>query len=103
MRKHQLKLADRQCRMADLSLRIQNMVTILVTALFAGRSNNELVEQAGDVLCQDLKLRLSGGLPSDEYFRAVTRLGEHVAAGGFEAIAGIEAQEILMPYRNDPK
>ena len=28
----------------------------------------------------------------------MTKLGETVASGGFEAIAGIEAGEILMPY-----
>jgi len=35
MRKHQLKLPDRQCRMAELSQRVQDVVTILVTALWA--------------------------------------------------------------------
>ena len=34
------------------------------------------------------------------YFRAVTKLGEKIADGGFEAIAGIETGEILMPYKS---
>ena len=42
--------------------------------------------------------KLTGKRPTDAYFRAVTRLGENIAEGGFEAIAGIDADEILMPY-----
>src|SRR5262249_48285697 len=34
MRKHQLKLADRQCRMAELSQRVQDTVVLVVTALW---------------------------------------------------------------------
>ena len=37
MSKHQLKLADRQCRMAELSQRLQDLVVILATACWAGR------------------------------------------------------------------
>ena len=37
MRKHQLALADRQCRMSDLSQQIQDAVTILCTSLYAAR------------------------------------------------------------------
>jgi hypothetical protein len=99
MVKHQLKLADRQCRMAELSSRLQDLVVILATSLWASRQSNELVQSAADILCQDLSRKISGKRPSDAYFRAVTKLGEKVAGGGFEAIAGIEAGEILMPYK----
>jgi acyl-CoA dehydrogenase len=98
MSKHQLKLADRQCRMAELSQRLQDLVVILATACWAGRHGNGLVQEAADILCQDLRRKLTGKRPTDAYFRAVTRLGEAIAEGGFEAIAGIEAEEILMPY-----
>ena len=98
MMKHQLKLADRQCRMAELSQRLQDLVVILATACWAGRHGNGLVQEAADILCQDLRRKLTGKRPTDAYFRAVTRLGESIAEGGFEAIAGVEAEEILMPY-----
>jgi hypothetical protein len=98
MMKHQLKLADRQCRMAELSQRIQDLVVILATACWAGRHGNGLVQAAADVLCQDLRRKLTGKRPTDAYFRTVTQLGEAIAEGGFEAIAGIEAEAILMPY-----
>jgi hypothetical protein len=98
MTKHQLRLADRQCRMAELSQRLQDLVVILATSLWASRQPSEVVQSAADILCQDLTRRITCKRPTDSYFRAVTKLGETVANGGFEAIAGIEAGEILMPY-----
>jgi len=102
MRKHQLRLADRQCRMAELSQRIQDLVVILATSCWAGRQTSGVVQSAADILCQDLRRKLSGQRPTDAYLRAVTKLGETVASGGFGAIAGIEPEAILMPYQNDP-
>ena len=99
MTKHQLRLADRQCRMAELSQRLQDMVVILATSLWASRQSSEIVQSAADILCQDLTRKITGKRPTDAYFRAVTKLGEKVAGGGFEAIAGIDAGEILMPYK----
>jgi hypothetical protein len=98
MVKHQLKLPDRQCRMAELSQRVQDLLVILATSVYAGRQSNELVQDAADILCQDLRRKLSGERPSDAYFRAATKLGEKIAEGDFEAIAGLEAEPILMPY-----
>ncbi len=98
MRKHQLALADRQCRMAYLSQQIQDAVTILCTSLYAARSNDEVVRTAADVLCQDLTRKLTGREPTDRYFRTVTKLGEKIADGGFQSIAGLKPDEILMPY-----
>ncbi len=38
MVKHQLKLADRQCRIADMSQRVQDAIIMLVTAMYAHAS-----------------------------------------------------------------
>jgi alkylation response protein AidB-like acyl-CoA dehydrogenase len=100
MFKHQLRLADRQCQMAELSQRIQDRVVMLLASLWAGRQSNEVVQAAAGVLCDDLKRRLTGRRPTDAEFKAVTKLGETVASGGFEAVAGIDPGEILMPYAN---
>lgn len=101
MRKHQLKLADRQCRMAELSLRVQTMVTILVTSLYAGRQSDELVRSAADILCRDLTRALVCERPSDSYFRAATQLGRQIAEHGFDDISRIQPADILMPYANE--
>src|SRR6185503_8349288 len=45
MTKHQLALADRQCRMSELSSRVQDLITILCTSLYGARSNDEVVRQ----------------------------------------------------------
>jgi hypothetical protein len=99
MIKHQLNLPDRQCRIAELSQRVQDLVVILATSLWAGQQPNEVVQGAADILCQDLTRRLTGRRPTDGYFRAVTKLGAAIAEGGFEAIAGVQPEAILMPYQ----
>jgi hypothetical protein len=98
MTKHQLKLADRQCAMAELSQRIQDLVVMLTTSLYAGKQDDEIVRSAADVLCQDLRRRLTGARPTNQYFRTVTKLGEAIAEGKFKSIAGVHEAEILMPY-----
>lgn len=98
MTKHQLKLADRQCAMAELSQRIQDLVVMLATSLYAAKQDDEVVRAAAEVLCLDFRRRLTGARPTSQYFRTVTKLGETIAGGGFKAIAGVEAAEILMPY-----
>jgi acyl-CoA dehydrogenase len=100
MEKYQLKLADRQCRMAELSQRIQDNVVILVTALRGHRRNNEASVAAADILCQDLRRKLTGKRPSDRYFRDASKLADVILSGGFEAIAGVPREEILMKYEN---
>jgi alkylation response protein AidB-like acyl-CoA dehydrogenase len=104
MRTHQLKLADRQCRMAELSQRLQDLMVIVTTCCWAGRQSSPVVRAAADVLCRDLRRKLSGRRPSDADIRTTTKLGETIASGGFEAIAGagIEPEAILMPYENEP-
>ncbi len=71
---------------------------MLVTSLWAGHHSSEIMQDAGVILCEDLSRRLTGRRPSDAYFRAISKLGETIAAGGFEALAGVAKGEILMPY-----
>jgi len=100
MRKHQLKLADRQCRMAELSQRVQDTVILLVTAQWAGRQKEEATIAAADFLCQDLRRKLTGERPTDHYFRDAGKLADTIIGGGFTAIAGAPQAEILRPYKN---
>lgn len=98
LRTHQLKLADRQCRMAELSQRVQDTVTMLVTALWAHRQQKEIAVAAADQLGRDLRRKLTGQRPSDRDFKAANQLGELILNGGFAELAGITADDILMPY-----
>jgi hypothetical protein len=101
MRKHQLKLADRQCRISELSSRLQDAVIMLCTSLYASRQQDEILQDAADVICRDLRRKLTGARVSDRDFRAVTQLGEKIADGGFPGLAGLHPDEILMPYPQD--
>jgi hypothetical protein len=98
MRKHQLKLADRQCRMSELSGRIQTMLVILCTSLYAAESEDEILRDAADVVCTDLRRELTGHRVSDAELRMSTKLGEKIIDGGFHSFADVESEAILMPY-----
>jgi alkylation response protein AidB-like acyl-CoA dehydrogenase len=99
MQKYQLGLADRQCAMADLSKRIQLMIVMLTTALWAGREGDEIQRQAALVLCQDLRQQITGKNATLREQATVVKLGKAIVEGGFKSIAGIEAEEILMQYK----
>ena len=102
MSKHQLDLADRQCRMSELSSRAaRRWSPCSARRSTRARQNDEVVRQAADIICQDLTRKLTGQRPSDRYFRTATKLGEAIADGGFKSIAGLEADEIMMPYDNN--
>jgi alkylation response protein AidB-like acyl-CoA dehydrogenase len=98
MRTHQLGLADRQCRMAELSQRVQDTITTLVVTQWAQRHGNGAVRLAAHVLCEDLRRKLTGERPSDRYFRDLTELADAIYAGGFEELAGVPRDQILMRY-----
>ncbi len=106
MSKHQLKLADRQCRMAELSLRVQKLVVMLCVSIWAADQENEIVQEAADVLCRDLRREFTGKRSTDADFRQVSKLGAAIAEGQFPEIAGfdneIPVEPILMSYENDP-
>jgi hypothetical protein len=98
MSRFQLKLADRQCRMSELSQRCQDLITILTTSLYGARQDDPIARDAAELLCQNLHQKLLGRRPSNYYFRRVTELGAAIAEGKFRSIAGVDAEAILMPY-----
>ena len=98
MSKFQLSLADRQCRMAELSVRCQDLIVILCTALYGARQSDEIVRASADVLCQELIQNYTGKRASNRYYRQVTELGGAIADGNFCSIAGLSPDEIMMSY-----
>lgn len=98
MVKHQLKLTDRQCRIAEMSQRVQDMIIILVTCLYANKQGNAVQIAAADILCQDLERKLDGHRPSDSYFKACSKLADAIIAEGFPGMAEIRTDEIIFPY-----
>ncbi len=74
------------------------MIVMFVTAMYAARQDDEMTRSAADVLCQDLKQRITGQRPSGKFFRSATKLGEAIADGGFAAIAGVGELDIMQSY-----
>lgn len=98
MRKHQLALADRQCRISEVSERIQSAVVILCTSLYAARQEDEIIRTAADAICHDLTSQLIGRRLRDRDLRHVTEVGASIAEGGIKSFGDVPADEILMPY-----
>jgi hypothetical protein len=101
MRRHQLKLADRQCQMSAISSALQNAIVMLVTALYAAESNDPITIEAADTICRELDRKIRGGLPDEADFRQVARLGEQIATEGWSEVRDVAGGDILMPYKND--
>lgn len=103
MVKHQLKLADRQCRIAEMSERIQEAIIILVTCLWAHHEGNPVVQAACDILCQDLRRKLSGERPSDQYFRQASKVADMIMEQGYPGLETIETASVLCSYEQNAK
>jgi hypothetical protein len=101
MRRHQLKLADRQCQMSSISLALQNAIVMLVSSLYASASQDPVTVAAADTICRELDRKIRGGLPGDADFRQVTRLGEQIAADGWGELRDVGSGEIMMPYKHE--
>jgi hypothetical protein len=100
MQKHQLGLADRQCRMAELSQRVQDTVVMLTVALWGHQQTDEISRLAAEMLCQDLRNKLTGARPSDRYYVNCMKLAERIINEGWSAIADAPRADVLMPYAN---
>ena len=98
MRKHQLKLADRQCRMSELSLTLQNAIVVLVTSLYGAASKDPVTAAAADTVCRQLRSKITGKKPSDADFRQVTDLGARITEDGWAELGDVDSAEIMMRY-----
>jgi alkylation response protein AidB-like acyl-CoA dehydrogenase len=98
MIKHQLKLADRQCCIADMSARIQNLITIVVAASWAHNEGNPTYIAAADVLCHDLRYKLSGERIPDTHYRRMMKVADMIIETGYPGLEDIEPDPILFPY-----
>lgn len=98
MRKHQLKLADRQCRMSEISSTLQHAIVILVTSLYAADSSDPITQAAADAVCRELRGKITGEKASDRDFRQVTEVGAQIADHGWGELRDVTSGEILMPY-----
>ncbi len=73
---------------------------MLVTALWGHRQKDEASVAAADMLCQDLRRKLTGERPSDRYFRDAGKLADVIWPAASRRWPACRAQEILMKYEN---
>ena len=100
MMKHKLSLPNRQCAMSDVSSRIQKLIVMFTTCMWAAKQDDELVIEAAIVLAQDLKRELTGSRVTNDELKTVTRLGAAIKEGKYSPIANIDTNPILMNYEN---
>lgn len=100
MVRHQLRLADRQCLIADMSQRVQDTVTILVACLYAQAKNDETYTMAADILCRDLERKLTGERPGDSYFKACRKLADRIIETGFDGLDQPKRADVLFSYQS---
>ena len=98
MVRHQLRLADRQCLIAEMSQRVQDTVTILVACMWAARKDDETYLMAADILCRDLVRKLTGARQDDAYIKACRKLADRILETGFDGIDQPKRFDILFPY-----
>jgi alkylation response protein AidB-like acyl-CoA dehydrogenase len=103
MVRHQLRLADRQCLIAELSQRVQDAITILVAACWANRKRDETYLMAADVLCRDLTRKLTGERPDDAYYKACRKLADKIIDTGFDGMEGVKKADLLYSYGGERK
>ena len=97
MRKYQLKLGDKQCRISMLSRKIQNLVTLIVTCTYASMFDNDVITKTAEVACDNLCNSISGHNQTDEQIKRSVALGQQITHC---AIMNQEANfdDILMKY-----
>ena len=97
MRKYQLKLGDKQCRISMLSRKIQNLVTVIVTCTYASMFDNDVITKTAEVACDNLCNSISGNNQTDEQIKRSVALGQQITHC---AIMNQETDfdDILMKY-----
>lgn len=92
MRKYQLKLGDRQCRISLLSRKIQHLVTIIVTCTYASIFENDIIIRTAEVSCDNLYNNIIGRHPTDQQIKRSVLLGKEISW------RKVNSDSILMKY-----
>jgi hypothetical protein len=82
--------------MAELSQRVQDTIVMIVTLMWAHGQKKDIAITSADILCQDMRRKLTGERPTDKYFRDAGELADRIIAGGWEELAGVPVQEVMM-------
>ncbi|MDD2942816.1 MAG: acyl-CoA/acyl-ACP dehydrogenase [bacterium] len=99
------RLLEEQCYLARLSLEVQDLLTILATSIWAARRNDEAIQLAAEIACEDLKLKITGHMPGVlnvpwnlKHYGKKARLGKMIVEGKFPGLDRIETADIMQKY-----
>ena len=87
--------------MSELSERVQSLIVILCTSLYASRKDDEIIQESADLICTDLRRKYSNRRVTDREFRLATSLGKKIAEGGINSFTDVPAEEIMMKYEEN--
>tara|TARA_R110000824_G_scaffold10866_1_gene47501 strand:+ start:2378 stop:4252 length:1875 start_codon:yes stop_codon:yes gene_type:complete len=96
MRKHQLKLADRQCTISMLSKKIQNLITMIATIGYAYNNLDSVnTLEVADVSCELLRNKITGRHPTDAQIKKISSTGKRISS---DAVDDLDTSSIMMRY-----
>ena len=101
MSKHQLGLADRQCRMSELSQRCKTPSRSCARRSTPPGRTTKSCARLPMSCARTLTRKITGKRPATATIAQSRSSGEAIAEGGFKSIAGLDAGEIMMPYDNN--
>lgn len=87
---------ERQAMAHEIAVRVQRATAMLVVTRYAARSNDPIVQLAGQCMAMELGYELLGARPSPRYHASLVELGEHVARDRFAPIANVERAAVAM-------
>ncbi len=90
---------DMQSLALQLSMRAQDVIMILTTAMHGHNCGDVASIAAADLLCQSLNHKLTGARPGASYYKDCNRLAEMVIAGQFKQLDGTAEAPILHRYK----
>jgi alkylation response protein AidB-like acyl-CoA dehydrogenase len=98
MRKYGPALQDEQCMLVDLSKDTQNLLMMAVVACWGSEQKDPVMKKAAGLLCEELKVKVTGGRLGSRYHKGLASLGRDVIEGKFTPIEGLAGGKILQPY-----
>jgi aromatic ring-opening dioxygenase LigB subunit len=84
---------------AEMSQRVQDTITMIVTSLHANQRGDEITVAAADILCSDLTRKITGRRPSDSYYKRCSKLADMIIERGLDKWENIKTAEIMFPYK----
>jgi hypothetical protein len=92
------ELWHQQCQIHAISSRVQKQIVLLCVSYYGARQSREIVREAAEVLCRDLRRELTGQRPAKKDWQQIDQLGTAILDGSFPGVPEGPRESILMRY-----